>query len=127
MRLFKNKWFTRFARKENITDASLRELIRRIEAGSSDADLGGGVYKQRLSRRGQGQSGGYRIILCCKSGKRAFFVYGFAKSARENITPDEVRAFRKLADILLTMPERQLVSMVEAGDFVEFPNKEDLS
>jgi len=41
VRLFKNNWFNRFAKKEGITDDELREAANRLEAGQADADLGG--------------------------------------------------------------------------------------
>jgi hypothetical protein len=76
VRVFKNTWFIRFARKEGIADDELREAVNQIEAGQFDADLGGGVYKQRISREGEGKSSGYRVIVLFKSGDRSFFVYG---------------------------------------------------
>ena len=57
MRIFKNAWFERFARKQKIQDAALREAVHRREQGLIDADLGGGIIKQRLARPGQGRSG----------------------------------------------------------------------
>ena len=57
MKLFKNAWFERFARKQKLDDAVLREAIQRAEQGLIDADLGGGVIKQRVARPGQGKSG----------------------------------------------------------------------
>ena len=51
-RIFKNGWFERFARKERLADAALLDAIRRAEDGLIDADLGGGVIKQRIARRG---------------------------------------------------------------------------
>ena len=39
MRIFKNKWFVRFARKERITDAKLAEAVRNAEKGLIDEDL----------------------------------------------------------------------------------------
>ncbi len=80
MRLFKTRHFSRFAAKESIADAALGDAVRRAEAGLIDADLGGGVIKQRLARPGQGKSGGFRSIVLFKRGATAFFVYGFAKS-----------------------------------------------
>jgi hypothetical protein len=121
MRIFKNRWFARFARKEAILDESLREAVKRVEAGNYDADLGAGVFKQRVARPGEGQSGGYRVILCCKLEERAFFVYGFAKSDRANIAQDETREFKKLAKILFAMTDEQLELMVQHGDFEELP------
>ena len=123
MRIFKNKWFVRFARKEAISDESLLEAVKRIAAGNYDADLGAGVFKQRIARLGEGQSGGYRVILCFKSGERAFFVYGFAKSGKANITRDETGEFRKLAKILFAMTDGQIEVMMQNGDLYELPYK----
>ena len=63
MRIFKNRWFKRFAAKENIMDNELRELVNQLEAGNVGTNLGGGVYKMRLARSGEGKSGGYRVIV----------------------------------------------------------------
>ena len=52
MRIFKNKAFAKFARKENISDEKLLKVIKEIEAGDFEADLGGNVFKQRISRPG---------------------------------------------------------------------------
>ena len=121
MRVFKNKWFTRFARKEAISDDSLHEAVKQIAAGNFDADLGAGVFKQRVTRPGEGRAGGYRVILCFTSEERAFFVYGFAKSSRSNIAQDETREFKKLAKILFAMTDEQLELLLQHGDFDELP------
>ncbi|WP_447415009.1 type II toxin-antitoxin system RelE/ParE family toxin, partial [Clostridium perfringens] len=60
MRIFKTKWVARFVRRERISDADLKEAIERAERGLIDADLGGGLIKQRVARPGQGRSGGFR-------------------------------------------------------------------
>ena len=62
-RIFKTRWFERFARKEKIRNAVLLDAVARAEKGQLDADLGGGVIKQRVARPGQGKSGGYRTII----------------------------------------------------------------
>jgi hypothetical protein len=49
VRIFKNTWFTRFANKEGITNAELCETVSGLEAGQADVDLGGGVYKVRVT------------------------------------------------------------------------------
>lgn len=85
MRIFKSKPFDKFARKEGITDASLHKAVEEAEAGRIDADYGGGVIKQRMARPNEGKSGGYRSIILFKKGDKAFFVYGFIKSERDNI------------------------------------------
>src|SRR5258708_7642482 len=63
MRIFKTKWLARFVRRERITDRSLSEAIERTGRGMTDADLGGGIIKQWVARRGQGRSGGYRTLI----------------------------------------------------------------
>ena len=119
LRIFKNAWFCRFARREKIKDAVLKEAIARAERGLIDADLGGGVIKQRLARPGQGRSGGYRSIIIFQKGERAFFVYGFAKSDRENIDPDEAAAFKKSAKAFFALSDRQIEILIKDKELSE--------
>jgi len=70
MRVFMTKPFVRFASRERIADEELCEAVRRAERGLIDADLGGGVIKQRLARAGQGKSGGFRSILLFRRARR---------------------------------------------------------
>ena len=63
--------FARFADKEGITDGELKEAVNLLEARQS-IDLGGGVYKMRLARPGEGKSGGYRVIVFFRSEERVF-------------------------------------------------------
>ena len=101
MRIFKNTWFTRFADKEGITDSELRDLADQLEAGQADANLGGDVYKIRIARHREGKSGGYRVIVFFKSEEKTFYVYGFAKSDRENIDRKERSDYKELAKNIL--------------------------
>ncbi|MGH9575241.1 MAG: type II toxin-antitoxin system RelE/ParE family toxin, partial [Candidatus Acidiferrales bacterium] len=55
MRIFKNRWFARFARDSNISDQKLCRVIGDAERGLIDADMGGSVIKQRIAREGQGK------------------------------------------------------------------------
>jgi hypothetical protein len=97
MRVFRTKWFTRFARKERRDDKTLAETVRRAEQGLIDANLGGGIIKQRVARRGQGRSGGFRTLLIYRASELAVFVYGFSKNERENIDDVELQALREIA------------------------------
>ena len=99
MRIFKTKLFARFARRERIKDGALCEAIERAEKGLVDADLGGGVIKQRIPREGQGRSGGYRTLLAFRSKDRRSFCSGFAKSDRGNIDPEELDVLRTIASL----------------------------
>jgi len=73
---------------------SLGKAIQDVEKGLIDAQLGGGVIKQRIAREGEGASGGFRSIVLYKQGEKAFFVFGFAKNQRDTIKPDEFKYFR---------------------------------
>ena len=119
MRIFKSRWFHRFARKEGIADAALREAVARAEKGQIDADLGGEVIKQRIARPGRGKSKGYRTIILFRRGTKAFFEYGFSKSQRANINNDEETRFKEAAKHVLALTEKQLAELLKRGDFVE--------
>ena len=119
LRTFKTRWFQRFARKEKIADALLLDAIARAEKGQVDADIGGGVIKQRIARPGQGKSGGYRTIIFFKHGTRAVFVYGFAKSERANIDAHEEKQFKEAARHVLQLTDKQIADLVNNGDFME--------
>lgn len=114
MRLYKLKAFARFQRREQIADRALANAVRRAENGLVDADLGGGLIKQRVARPGQGKSGGFRTIVAYRRGDRAVFLYGFAKSERENLNDDELSYWQRVAgriSRLLTMRwNRQLLA-----------------
>ena len=119
MRVFKNKWFARYARQLDIDDTALCEAVRRATQGIIDADLGGGVVKQRVARPGSGNSGGFRTVIIFRVGEVAFFVYGFAKSARGNIGSDELKAFKTLASEMLAYDKDFLAEAVKEGALTE--------
>lgn len=118
-RIFKNGWFERFARKECITDASLREAVERAESGLVDANLGGGVIKQRVARTGQGKSGGYRTLILFRQSDRAIFAFGFAKSAQANISKADLALLRDAAIEALEWSAGELDRLVASGTLVE--------
>jgi len=119
MRIFKNKRFAKFARKERISDSTLCEVVKDAEAGKIDADYGGGVIKQRIARPNEGKSGGYRAVILYRLGDKAFFVYGFAKSERENIDEVEERQLKELAKAALSLSDSEITKMVKKGAFKE--------
>jgi len=122
LRTFKTKAFARFADREGMENAALREAVRRAGEGLIDADLSGGVIKQRIARKGGGRSGGFRSIVLFRRGELAFFVYGFAKSDRGNLRRDELKAFRTLADAMLKLDEVGLQAALANGTIIEVKN-----
>ena len=95
------------------------EAVSRAENGQIDADLGGGVIKQRIARPGQGKSRGYRTIILFRRAERAVFIYGFPKSKQANISADEEEQFKEAAKYVLSLTGKQLAQLIGRGDFVE--------
>lgn len=124
MRVFKTRVFARFARKLKLDDKALREAVAEIERGLIHADLGGGVIKQRVARSGAGKSGGFRTIILFRVESQAVFVYGFEKSARDNIDDDELREFRRLAGKLLSYSDAEISAATEAGALIEVTHEQ---
>jgi hypothetical protein len=119
MRVFKNKWFTKFARKQKIGDDVLLEAILRADLGLVDAELGGGLIKLRIGRLNEGKSGGFRTLLFFRKSHRGFFVYGFAKNERENISNEELAALKMAAGRILGLSNFELQAECEAGAWIE--------
>lgn len=115
MRIYKTKWFVRYARRMQIKDNELRDAIERAEQGLIDADLGGGLFKLRVARQGQGRSGGYRMLVAYRHGNRAIFLYGFAKNERDNIQDDELKTIKEIAANWLKASKKDLKYAQEKG------------
>lgn len=124
MRIFKTKWFARWADDQPLADAALILALEEIEQGLVDANLGGQVYKKRVARAGKGKSGGMRTLVAWRIEDRAIFIYGFAKNKRDNINPKELKALKLLAFELLQYDERQLRKLLKTGELQEVVNNE---
>jgi hypothetical protein len=75
----------------------LAEAVLRAARGLVDADLGGGLIKQRVARQGQGRRGGYRVMIAFRAGDFAVFLFGFARSAEDNLDDRQVNVLRRVA------------------------------
>lgn len=119
MRVFTTKWFAKFAKRERLTDKSLSEAVRRADSRMIDADLGGGLIKQRVARTGRGRSGGYRVLIAYRFGKRMVFLYGFAKNEQENISKEELTTLKEIAAAWLKASETQIKKAIDEGSIRE--------
>ena len=119
MAAYKTKVFTRFARKAGLTDAQLAVPAAQVVAGRFDADLGGGVFKQRVARAGSGESGGFQTIVAFRHGTSCFFVYGFAKNDMANLSSKTLEALQHYATLLLGYGEGERAQAVAQGELVE--------
>lgn len=110
--VFKTKPFTRDASAAGISDRDLYQAIREVQLGQAD-DLGGGVWKKRLSNNA------FRSIILAKGGKHWIYAYLFSKSSRANIRQDELQAFKDLAKLYCGLSDAELKKVISAGKLVE--------
>ena len=103
----------------------LAGVVRAAETALIDAELGGGLIKQRVARAGQGKSGGYRTIIAYRRGDRAVFLFGFAKSERDNIEDSELAEWRLVGRRYLGLGTTELDSAVAADELIEVDYDDD--
>jgi hypothetical protein len=112
-RVFKTRPFSRWLRKCGLTEEALCLAVSEMEKGLIDAELGGGIVKKRVPLPGRGKSGGARTLLATNKGSRWFFVFGFEKSERANISLRELEVLKALATDLLKLSSAELDSLVD--------------
>jgi hypothetical protein len=118
-RVFKTRYFQRWLRQTELTDAALRKAVEEMAAGLIDADLGGGVVKKRVGLAGRGKRGGARTLLATNKGDRWFFMLGFEKNERDDINDEELRALKGYAADWLSRTAAQLDEAVSEGTLQE--------
>jgi len=123
--VYKNKPFARFARKARISDAALWKAASLANHGIFDADLGGGVIKQRIARPGEGKSGGSRTIILFRKGDRAVYVFGFEKKDMANISASDLLSFREFAEVYLGYSAVEMEELVKKGTILQVEAGED--
>ena len=119
LQVFATKTFSRWMRKNKVTQEDLLDAAQEMVNGLIDADLGGYVVKKRLALHGRGKSSGARTIVATKFGERWFFLFGFEKNERSNIDRDELKSLQQLALTLLSFDASQLETAAIAGQLVE--------
>jgi hypothetical protein len=124
MRLLKSKPFSRWARKAGLRDKALVEAAEEMRHGLVDAELGGGLVKKRVARMGGGKSGGYRVLAAIDPHRRCVFLYGFAKSERDNVDDKELAGLKQLAHAYLRLGEEAVQRGLASGQLVEIDSGE---
>lgn len=125
MSAFMTKAFARFARKAGLGSSDLSEAAREVVSGDFDVDLGGDVFKQRVARPGGGKSGGFRTIIVFRFGAQCFFVHGFAKNEKANVSARELKALKLLAHVLLGYSGEDIAAAVAGGELIEVRDDDD--
>ena len=118
-RVFKTRYFGRWMRRTELTERALCSAVAEMVQGLFDADLGGGVVKKRVGLSGRGKRGGARTLVATNKGNRWFFIYGFEKNDRANITDDELEALKDIAEQLPARTGKQLDEAVQDGSLQE--------
>jgi hypothetical protein len=119
VRAFKTRTFERWAGKAGVTDGALLNAVAQMERGLIDADLGGNLFKQRVALPGRGKSGSTRTIIATRFAGTLFFLYGFEKSERDNVSGKEIETFKLLAGVLLGLDVGALAKALERGELTE--------
>ena len=114
-RVFAFKDVVRFARKFNIPDKGIWDVVR----SQPDADLGGGLYKYQIARPGEGSRGGGRVLIALKIGSRAILMFAWEKKDMENIKPNELKEYRDVAKMYLGYSDSQMTKLVNDRVLVE--------
>lgn len=108
MKAYLPKSFQREAKSDGVSDADCQEAIRRAERGLVDADLGGGLIKQRIPRGNQGAARGSRAVVFYKRGEIAVFLHIFSKSDKANLTKSELALYLEFAKFLEELTQAKL-------------------
>ena len=119
LRIYKTRIFSKWARKEGMSDKQLCQAVYEMELGLIDGDLGGHAYKKRVKLEGRGKRSGARTIIAYKVGLKAFFMFGYAKNERENISSEELKMVKMLAIELMSYSESQCDKLVDCGKLIE--------
>jgi len=114
----KTKWFSKWTKKNNIQDDKLIIAIESISDSLGTVDLGGGLFKVRISREYEGKSGGFRSIIVYRESDKAIFVYGFSKNEKDNLDKEELKYFKKLAKDLLDIDKKEYIRLIKLGEFI---------
>ncbi len=119
LRIFKSRPFKKFADKEGIDNRRLCKIATKVNQGEIDVNYGRGVIKQRIARKNEGKSGGYRAIIYYRKNDKIFFIYGFAKKDLENIDEEQKNTFKKQGKLMLALNDTQLMKLRLNGTFEE--------
>jgi hypothetical protein len=118
-RVFKTRQFAKWMRKTDLTDDALCLAVSEMVSGLVDADLGGDVLKKRVALPGRGRRGGARTLVATRRTSRWFFVFGFEKNEKANVTSTELEALQWLTKQLLDLSGAQLDVAAQDGSLQE--------
>ena len=104
-RIFTTKTFSKWQRKTGMSDQSLIKAIQEIQSGLVDAQLAKGLVKKRVAQSGRGKQSSARTLVATYFEARWFFIFGFLKNEKSNITLKELQWLMSFAQKLLGLSE----------------------
>ncbi len=125
MQAFKIRAFAKWASSEGLCDDALASAVIEMEKGLIDAKLGGQFVKKRVALPGRGKRGSTRTLVAFRQGNKAFFIYGFAKNERANISDKELRSLKMLAKELMSYTAAALTKAMKAGELIKIEVKDN--
>lgn len=123
-RAFKTKTFARWMKKTNLKDQDLLFAITEMAAGLIDADLGGNVLKKRIALAGMGKRSSSRVLVASKFLRRWFFLFGFTKNEKSNVSDDELIYLQETAKRLFHLSDLEIEASIFAGELKELMNND---
>ncbi len=125
MKRLKTKWFAKWAKKQELSNKDLLKAIDDLSDNLSSTSLGGGLFKVRIAMQGSGKSSAYRSIVVYRKNDRAVMVYGFAKNEQENLSKNELKAFKILSKDILALSTQALDESIEKKVFFEIGENDE--
>lgn len=119
MKKLKTKWFHKWAKKQKLSNDRLLSAIENMQNNLSSVNLGGGLYKVRVSLEHSGKSSAFRTIVVYKEDDRAVMVYGFMKKEQDNLSASEVKSFKVLSKDILALRDEALTNAIANKVFIE--------
>ena len=105
--------------KNDLHRNDLLRAVEEMEGGLVDTDLGSNLYKKRIALAGRGKRSGARVIIASRLLKRWFFIFGFAKNEKSNISKDELLYLQETAKRLLNLADREIDVAISDGEIRE--------
>lgn len=111
--------FRRWMRRQVLRDGDLCDAVVEMTRGLIDADLGHGLLKKRVARSGGGKRGGYRVIVASRRKAPWFFLGGYAKNDRDDMSRAEFATYQVLSRKFLSMTADGLRDALADGTVME--------
>ena len=119
MERYKLKDFSKWAKKEGISDKDLCAVVSEMNRGLLGDRLGAYIYKKRLKVEGRGKRGGARAIVLYNDKDVTLFLYGYLKNDQADISQNEERQLRLFASDFMKLSYADRTRLTTQGKLIE--------